>query len=285
MTIRADAVGRPIGPLVTDYTWKDVILYALAVGAGFSELAYCHEKQLKVLPGFPAAATFDLFWAVCSEAGVDPAGVLHGEQELFLTGAIPSEGSLTATGRITGIYDKGKTIGALVVAEGDIRHSDGQKLLKSRFSIFSRRDGGCGGKKGPGWPHSIPDRAPDWRIGQKPPSNGPLLYRLTGDLFPLHAEPEFARAAGFKGPIMHGLCTLGYACRALLQSLRPGRPESARYLACRFSGPLYPGEPISTEIWDTAPGEAAWRTVNTETGATILDRGKFHYTPSEGQRP
>ena len=102
MTIRTDSIGRPIGPLVTNYKWKDVILYALAVGAGYPELTYCHEDHLKVLPVFPAAATFDLFWAVCSEAGVDPAGVLHGEQELFFTNAIPTEGTLTATGRITG---------------------------------------------------------------------------------------------------------------------------------------------------------------------------------------
>ena len=110
-----------------------------------------------------------------------------------------------------------------------------------------------------------------------PSPDQPLIYRLSGDIFPLHVDGEFARMVGFEKPIMHGLCTHGFACRALMASLTPGRPELVRRLACRFSRPLYPGDPIRTLIWKLAEGKALWRTINTGNGETVIDNGIFEY--------
>jgi acyl dehydratase len=105
----------------------------------------------------------------------------------------------------------------------------------------------------------------------------PLLYRLTGDFFALHVDPDFAKASGFEKPIMHGLCTFGFACRALMKSLIPGEPERTTRIACRFTRPLYPGEPIRTLIWKTEEGKALWRVLHAGTSQTLIDNGEFEY--------
>ncbi len=124
----------------------------------------------------------------------------------------------------------------------------------------------------------IPGRYADFTVNTFPSPDQPLLYRLSGDFFQLHADPEFARKSGFEKPIMHGLCTQGFACRALVQSLIPKEPERARHLFCRFSKFLYPGTPIRTLIWKTGAGKAVWKTVNNETGDVVTDKGLFEYT-------
>ncbi len=110
-----------------------------------------------------------------------------------------------------------------------------------------------------------------------PAADQPLLYRLSGDYFGLHVDPGFARKAGFEKPIMHGLCTLGYACRALMARFIPGMPERTRRIKCRFTRPLYPGDPIETLIWKTTNEEARWRTRNVKTGEAVIDGGEFEY--------
>jgi NAD(P)-dependent dehydrogenase (short-subunit alcohol dehydrogenase family)/putative sterol carrier protein len=123
----------------------------------------------------------------------------------------------------------------------------------------------------------MPTRQPDFIVEDAPSENQPLLYRLSGDIFQLHVDQEFAVLAGFEKPIMHGLCTHGFACRALIQSLVPGRPEQVRRMDCRFSKPLYPGAPIETLIWKETDGRALWQVVNAHTGETIIDFGRFDY--------
>ena len=123
----------------------------------------------------------------------------------------------------------------------------------------------------------FPDREPDFVVNASPSPDQPLIYRLSGDIFDLHVDSEFAKMAGFKMPIMHGLCTHGFACRALIQSLVPGESEKVRRLVCRFTKPLYPGTPIKTLIWKTEDGKAVWRVVNAETGAVTIDNGIFEY--------
>lgn len=276
MALNPDALGKPIGPLTKAYDWKDVILYALGVGAGFGELDYTYEKNLKVIPSFAIAAIFDFLGQVALTANMNLAGILHGEQELLFHSPIPTAGTLTTTGTISHYYDKGPK-GALVVAESETLHSGGQRLFTSILTIFARLDGGFGGPNAPPTVVEFPDRAPDFGIDAAPSPDQPLLYRLSGDIFPLHVDPEFARLAGFERPIMHGLCTHGFACRALMASLTPGAPELVRRLACRFSRPLYPGDPIRTLIWRAGEGSARWRTVNTRTGETVIDNGIFEY--------
>jgi acyl dehydratase len=276
MALNPDALGKPIGPLKKDYDWKDVILYALGVGAGFGELDYTYEKNLKVIPSFSIAAIFDFLGQVALASNMNLAGILHGEQELIFHSPIPPAGPLTTNGRINHYYDKGPK-GALVVAESETVDGSGRRLFTNILTIFARLDGGFGGQNAPPTGIEFPGREPDIAVDAAPSPDQPLLYRLSGDIFPLHVDPEFAQLAGFERPIMHGLCTHGFACRALLASLTPGAPELVRRLACRFSRPLYPGDPIRTLIWKTAAGQALWRTVNTRTGETVIDNGVFEY--------
>ncbi len=277
MPLNPDAVGKPIGPVTRDYTWKDVVLYALGVGAGASELEYCYEKKLKVLPSFSIAAVFEFLTHIVVASNVNLAGILHGEQRLTFHHPIPVEGVLTTRGKITHYYDKGAEKGALVMAESDTWHSNGQKLFTSIFTLFSRLDGGFGGENAPRDAVVFPDRAPDTVVEAHPSENQPLLYRLSGDAFDLHVDPDFARMAGFEKPIMHGLCTHGYACRALIQSLTPGAPEKVRHMDCRFTKTLYPGVPVQTLIWKTGDGHALWKTLNAQTGEVVIDNGIFEY--------
>jgi NAD(P)-dependent dehydrogenase (short-subunit alcohol dehydrogenase family)/acyl dehydratase/putative sterol carrier protein len=277
MALNMDAIGKKIGPMTKDYSWKDTVLYALGVGAGFSDLDYCYEKDLKVIPSFSIAAIFDFLSQVGIESGVNLAGILHGEQELIFHNPIPPEGTLRTEGAVTHYYDKGKGKGALIVGESDTYHSNGQKLFTSVMTVFGRLDGGFGGENAPKKEITFPDRDPDFVVAAAPAPDQPLLYRLSGDVFQLHVDNEFAKVSGFEKPIMHGLCTHGFACRALIASLIPGFPEKARRMACRFSSPLYPGDPIETRIWKTEEGKAAWRVVNAKTGDTVIDNGEFDY--------
>ena len=277
MALNLDSIGKKIGPVSKEYTWKDVILYALGVGAGFSDLDYCYEKNLKVIPTFSIATIFDFLSHYAANANINLAGILHGEQDLIFHQPIPTEGTLTTEGKITQIYDKGEKKGALIVGESDTWHSNGKKLFTSIITLFSRFDGGFGGDDAPKEPFEYPDRQPDFEIEETPSLDQPLLYRLSGDVFALHVDQEFAKMAGFEKPIMHGLCTYGYSCRSLINSLTPGEPEKVRRLKCRFSRPLYPGDPIKIQIWKTDDNHAVWKTVNAKTGEDIITNGLFEF--------
>jgi acyl dehydratase len=273
MALNPDAVGRRIGPFTLAYGWKDVVLYALGVGAGFSEIDYCCEKTLKVIPTFAAAALGDFTSLLAAASGFNPAGVLHGEQEFIFHRPIPPEGSLITEGAITHCYDKGRERGALVAAEFDTRQSDGRMLFTSVVTMFARRDGGFGGPDAPKKPLAFPDRPPDAEVAAVPAVDLPLIYRLSGDTFALHVDAEAARTAGFEKPILHGLCTLGFACRALIGCLTPGSPERVRRIACRFVSPLYAGTAIRTLIWSCGGNRALWRVVRASDGVVVIDRG------------
>ena len=277
MALNLDAIGKKIGPFTKDYTWKDAVLYALGVGAGFSDLNYCYEKSLKVIPSFGITTFYDFMPELAATSNVNLAGVLHGEQELIFHNPIPPDGTLTTEGTITHCYDKGAEKGALVVAEFDTFHSNGEKLFTSIVTVFSRLDGGFGGENAPAKEVIFPDRDPDIEVDGTPTEDQPLIYRLSGDVFQLHVDQEFAEMAGFEKPIMHGLCTHGYACRALIDSFIPGEPEKARRMDCRFKRPLYPGTPIKTVIWKTDEGQALWKVINVESGEVVIDNGVFEY--------
>ena len=277
MALKLDAVGKQIGPISKEYTWKDCVLYALGVGAGFSDLEYCYEKDLKVIPSFSITTLYSSIPEALTLTNINLAGMLHGEQDLIFHNPIPPEGTMTTQGKISHIYDKGEGKGALIIAESDTVHSNGQKLFTAISTVFARLDGGFGGEEAPRVIIDFPDREPDFIIDASPTENQPLIYRLSGDVFQLHVDPEFAKMAGFEKPIMHGLCTHGFACRALIQALIPGEPEKARRMACRFTKPLYPGMPLKTYIWKTGTGKAVWRVQNTETDEVVIDNGVFEY--------
>lgn len=277
MALNLDSIGKKIGPFSKDYHWKDTVLYALGVGAGFSDLDYCYEKELKVLPSFGIVTLYDFMPELAALSNVNLAGVLHGEQELIFHQPIPPEGTLITEGAITQVFDKGPDKGALLVASFDTRHSNGQKLFTSIVTVFARLDGGFGGPEAPKTEFSFPDRPPDFEVPATPSIDQPLLYRLSGDTFALHVDAEFARMAGFARPIMHGLCTHGYACRALVGQFIPGAPEQARRIVNRFRSPLIPGSPIKTLIWKMKEGQALWRVIQADTSEVIIDNGIFEY--------
>ena len=277
MALNLKAAGQQIGPIKKEYTWKDVILYAMGVGAGFNELEYVYEKGLKVIPSFGIAAIFDFFTHIAAKAEVNYAGILHGEQELIFHSPIPPNGTMITEGKITDFYDMGKDKGAIIVGESMTCDATGKRLFTSIIRIFSRLDGGFGGSAAPGTTVEIPDRSPDFEDTAQPSPDQPLLYRLSGDIFQLHVDPDFAKLSGFEKPIMHGLCTHGYASRALIKHLVPGEPERLHRLSCRFSKPLYPGDPIKTQIWKTGNGKAVWRTINAKTNETIITNGIFEF--------
>jgi NAD(P)-dependent dehydrogenase (short-subunit alcohol dehydrogenase family)/acyl dehydratase/putative sterol carrier protein len=278
MALNMDALGKPIGPVTKHYDWKDIVLYALGIGAGFDELDYTYEKNLKVIPSFSIATIFDFLGQIAAASNINLAGVLHGEQELIFHRPIPTSGSFITTGKVSHYYDKGPK-GALVIGESETCDASGKKLFTNIITLFGRLDGGFGGEDAPKKDVIFPDRDPDFVVTASPSADQPLLYRLSGDVFQLHADPEFARMVGFEKPIMHGLCTFGYACRALIASFAPGEPEKVRRLACRFSKTLYPGEPIKTLIWKTEEGRALWRVLNAKNGELVIDNGIFEYGP------
>jgi NAD(P)-dependent dehydrogenase (short-subunit alcohol dehydrogenase family)/acyl dehydratase/putative sterol carrier protein len=281
MALNLDAIGKRIGPVIKDYTWKDVVLYALGVGAGFADLDYCYENRLKVIPSFSIGAVFDFLAEVGVSSGANLTGILHGEQDIMFHNPIPTEGRLTTEGSITHIFDKGADKGALVRASAETFHSNGQKLFTNIFTLFCRLDGGFGGSAAPGDAEEVPDRPPDFTERDLPSANQPLLYRLTGDIFALHVDPDFARASGFQKPIMHGLCTHGYACRAVIKHLFPGEPERMTRFRNRFSRTIYPGVPLKTHIWKISEGAALFRTVNAETDEVVIDRGLVEWLSHE----
>jgi len=281
MALNLDSIGKKIGPVTKDYDWKDVVLYALGVGAGFDDLDYCYETRLKVVPSFSIGAVFDFLAQVGLSSNADLAGILHGEQDIIFHNPIPTAGRLSTQGAITHIYDKGADKGALVVAEAETYHSNGQKLFTNIFTLFCRRDGGFGGPDAPKDTVEFPDRAPDFEEEEVPSPDQPLLYRLSGDIFALHVDPDFARASGFEKPIMHGLCTHGYACRAVIKNLFPGEPERMKRFRNRFSRTIYPGTPIKTQIWKIDEGRALFRTISSQTAEVVIDRGIVEWLSQE----
>ncbi|TAK30399.1 MAG: 3-alpha,7-alpha,12-alpha-trihydroxy-5-beta-cholest-24-enoyl-CoA hydratase [Chloroflexota bacterium] len=274
MPVDLSIVGKKLGSFTRHYTWKDVVLYALGVGATYDELDYCYEKRLKVIPSFAVTAIDYGVNLVGSDSDGQSDVILHGEHDLFLHKPIAPEGGMFRTeSRVSHVFDKGRGRGALIVMEMSSYDQSGAKLFTNIMTGFAPKGGGFGGPNAPTESFNFPDRPPDYEEAAVPSTNQPLLYRLSGDAMPLHVDPEFAKAAGFEGSIMHGLCTYGYACRAIVKHLLPGEPERLGRLRVRFSRPLYPGDPIKTLIWKTGEGTACFRVVNCKTGEVVLDRG------------
>ena len=272
------------------YGDKDVMLYALGVGMGRdpmdeTELAFVYEKGLKVIP---TAAT------VLSSAGGRPARgadqveqkpghrasvinflmVVHGEQKVELHRPLPTSGTFTAQGRTIGAYDKGKDKGAVIINETVWTDEAGEKVATLTGSTFARGDGGFGGpSEGQPEPHEIPSRKADLSVDISTREDQALLYRLNGDRNPLHSDPESAKRSGFPRPILHGLCTYGITCRAVLQAITGFDPDQIASHQARFSAPVFPGDTITVDLWRDGPVISFEARVK-ERGATVIKNGK-----------
>lgn len=268
MPIDLSYVGKKLDSVTYAYTERDVMLYALGVGCGREDLPFVYEKQLRVLPTFAVIASFPAMMNLGGALRVNPAMVLHGEQAIDLRAPIPTHGTLTTTPTITAVWDKGK--GAVVVVETDTADGAGTLLFHNTASIFVRGEGGFGGDRGPAGQKNVPpDRAPDKSVSYTTLPQQALIYRLSGDMNPLHADPEFAKLGGFDQPILHGLCTFGHAGRAVLSAWCGDDPARLRAFEVRFAGVVFPGETITTDMWEVGPGEIVL-TARTERGETVL---------------
>ena len=250
----SQALGFETGTSEYSYTKDDVILYHLGVGAGVpatdsNELEYTYEKELKVLPSFGVIPTFGSMGSLGAVPGLEFnfAMLLHGEQDIIVHQPIPSEATITNSGKVAEIWDKGKA--ALLVMQVDTKDDAGKPLFTNRFSLFLRGEGGFGGESGPKVGNQAPEREPDGVIEQATLDQQALLYRLSGDKNPLHADPEFAKMAGFDRPIIHGLCSYGVVCKAIVDHVLGGDvSQVARYQA-RFAGVGFPGETYKVSYW------------------------------------
>ncbi len=237
------------------YTDRETMLYALGVGMGRdpmdeTELKYVYESP--DMRTVPTMATV-IAWGqrTLSKADLNWLMIVHGEQRLTLHKPLPTAATIIANGKVTGAFDKGADKGALIVSETEIfDKASGDKLCTLGSTIFARGDGGFGGPtEGAPVPHEVPTRAPDMSCELETRADQALLYRLSGDRNPLHADPAFAKAAGFPRPILHGLCTYGTACRAVLKAAVAYDHTKIKAFDVRFSAPVFPGETIITDMW------------------------------------
>ncbi len=233
----------------------DVILYHLGIGAALENptapetLAYAYEKNLQVLPSFGVIPVFGAVGGMSQVPGIQInfALLLHGEQETILHRPIPTAAEIESQGRIAGIYDKGKA--AVIMIETETREKGGDPLFTNRFSLFARGEGDFGGEPGPKAGNQPPDREPDAVVESRTLPWQALLYRLSGDKNPLHADPEFAKLGGFDTPILHGLCSYGIVCKAVVDGLLEGAVDRVAAYQVRFAGVVFPGETIVTQMW------------------------------------
>lgn len=266
-------------PRSTDIAWnhKDIQLYHLGLGAGLpatdpDELRYTLESKLHVLPSFATVAGGGMALAGgLSAPGVDVnlAHVLHGGQTVTLHRPIPVAGRAVQTSAVPAVYDKGKA--AVIVMRSEAVDDDGP-LWTCETQIYVRGEGGFGGERGPSVRREPPDRAPDRVEERTVREDQALLYRLSGDWNPLHADPEFARLAGFDRPILHGLCTYGMTLKAVVDTALGGDVSRVRSCTTRFAGVVFPGETLRMRMWqDEARVQVAVTSADRDDAPVLTD--------------
>jgi acyl dehydratase len=270
MALDLSAVGKELPASTYEYNDRDVILYALGVGATTEELEFVYEKNLKVLPTFAVIPAFPALGGLGRVLEFNPVMLLHGEQRIQLRAPIPTKGKLTTQGKVSGIFDKGS--GALVTVDSETKDESGTVLFTNAFGAFIRGEGGFGGERGPSASSKNvpPERAPDQRIEYRTSPDQATLYRLSGDRNPLHIDPDFAKMAGFDRPILHGLCTFGHVGRAILHGVCGGDTSKFKDFEVRFSGVVYPGETIVTDIWRESSDRVLVQARTAERGDAVI---------------
>ncbi|MFF3642030.1 MaoC/PaaZ C-terminal domain-containing protein [Streptomyces sp. NPDC002564] len=264
-------------PRSAEIAWdhKDIQLYHLGLGAGRpatdpAELRYTLESGLHVLPSFATVAGAGMgVVGGLSAPGieVDLAAVLHGGQSITLHRPIPVRGRAVTTSRVAAVYDKGKA--AILVLRSEVADDDGP-LWTSDAQIFVRGEGGFGGDRGPSTRLPAPEGDPDREVERPIREDQALLYRLSGDWNPLHADPEFAALAGFDRPILHGLCTYGMTLKAVVDTLLDGDVARVRGYGTRFAGVVFPGETLRIRMWRTDGSVRAEVTAVERDDASVL---------------
>lgn len=268
-----------IEPIIQSYDKRDTILFALGLGFGSDplnegELPFVYEKSLKCLPSYGNILCHPGFWAQDPQFGIDWVKILHAEQDLKMHQPLPPIGSIRGEYRIAGIEDKGEGRGALLHQEKELYDAEsGVHYATVRSTLFMRGNGGEGafGRAMPA-AEPVPDRAPDRVVEIPTLPRQALIYRLSGDWNPLHADPAIAAKAGFKMPILHGLCTKGIANRAILSVYCDNDVSRFKSMFVRFSKPVMPGETIRVEFFELGGGDLRFRAIAVERGDVVLDR-------------
>jgi acyl dehydratase len=283
MALDHSLIGVPGEPHERSWTSKDALLYAVGVGAGLgdplAELAFTTENsqgiEQQVLPTY--AVLISQAPAARNLGDFNRAMLVHAEQSFELHRPLPVAGTARTTAMVTGIYDKGS--GALVTTQAEaVDAATGEKLVTARSGMFIRGEGGFGGDRGGSEPWQRPEREPDHAVALQTRPEQALVYRLSGDRNPLHADPKFAARGGFARPILHGLCSYGVTGRALLHALCDSDPARFAAMSGRFSHPVLPGDTLTISIWlaDGEPGLALFQTA-TQDGTIVIDRGSARF--------
>jgi len=275
------ALGYEFPPQTSTYDEKDLALYALGVGAGqhgeTSDLQYVYENanDFRALPTFGVVPALRMVFEMAKKGVAAPGlnygfdRILHGEQYTELKRPLPPHAKLTHKAKVKDIFDKGK--GAVVVTAITSYDEAGNELVYNELTTFVRGAGGWGGERGPTVEKNVaPDRKPDAVVVEKLSEGQALLYRLSGDINPLHVDPEFAKAFGFTKPILHGLCTFGFAARHVIKEMANNDPRYFKSIQVRFSDSVFPGETLVTEMWKEADGKIIFRCKVQERDRTVI---------------
>ena len=276
------ALGAALPAMPFQWNEDTLILYALGAGVGVNAdqtspavLQYTYEQGLKALPTFGVIPSFPALFNMGSIPGLsfNPMLVLHGEQYLeVVERPIPTSAKVSTGGKVKAIYDKGK--GALLVLDLVTTREDGAVLFRNEFGAFMRGEGGFGGESGPPPGNEPPTRAPDAVVEYQTMTHQALLYRLSGDKNPLHADPGFARMGGFDKPILHGLCTFANVGRAAIEAFADNDPTRFRSIKVRFVRPVMPGDTIVTEMWRASPSEILLQAKIKSSGSVVISNAK-----------
>lgn len=249
-------MARDFADVEHSYSEEDCILYALGLGLGEPEnqqhlsTVYENADAFAALPSFVNVLGVPPFWAKDPATGITWKQIVHGEHAFRLHAPLPSRADVVGRTRLTGLVDKGAGRGALIYTEREVATADGKALATISSTLFARADGGFGGPQGPlRTVHTLPDRPADVFYDFATSPRAALIYRLSGDINPLHADPAVAAKVGFDRPILHGLCTMGIAAVSIPMALRDVDFAALTQQQVRFSAPVYPGETIRTEMW------------------------------------
>ncbi len=273
-------LSRDIPQVEQHLTKRDTMLYALGVGLGADpmdprQLQFVYEENLQALPTMAIILGYPGPWHAHPDTGITRSHVVHGEQGFVIHRPLPVEGTIIGKTRITAVIDKGRDKGALLQTACDVRDkSDNGLICTLTSTTFCRADGGFGGPSGPVQaPHPIPETPAQHTCDLPTLPQAALIYRLSGDYNPLHADPAYAAKAGFKMPILHGRATFSVVGHALLKTMCAYDPVRLKSMTGRFSAPVYPGETIRTEIWSDG-NIVSFRATVPARGVTVLNNGR-----------
>lgn len=267
-SIELSIIGKKTEPIVFEYSWKDVVLYALGVGAGPEDLPFIYENApggLKVLPSFCVIPSFRAYPALGKN--IDYSQLVHAHQFIRIYRPLLPEGKVTCVGEVTNIFDKGNKAAFHIRISGYSEPT--LHLFDTEWVTYCMGAGGFSGNSGPKTELVRPPQGkdPDCTRIEKVAENQAAIYRLSGDLYPLHIDPGFARQRGFDRPVLHGLCTYGFAVRTIVRDVLNGEVEPFKSFKASFSRPVYMGDTLRKDCWIT--GNLVFIEMKTENGVVI----------------